>query len=35
MALIRVKPTAADVAIANEIASNTGPRAEHAAGALT
>jgi hypothetical protein len=35
MALIRVKPTAADVAIANEIASNTGPRAEHAAEALT
>jgi len=35
MALFRVKPTDADVVIAGEIASHTGPRAEHTAEALT
>ncbi len=35
MALFRIRPTEADVAIASEIASHTGPRLEHAAEALT
>jgi membrane-associated phospholipid phosphatase len=35
MAFFRVKPPEADVAIASEIASHTGPRLEHAAEALT
>jgi hypothetical protein len=35
MALFRIKPSDADVAIAGEIVSHTGPRAEHAAEALT
>jgi membrane-associated phospholipid phosphatase len=35
MALFRIRPTEADVAIAIEIASHTGPRLEHAAEALT
>lgn len=35
MALFRVRPTGADIAVADEIASHTGPGAEHAAEALT
>lgn len=35
MALFKVQPTAVDVAIANQIASRTGRRSEHAAEALT
>jgi membrane-associated phospholipid phosphatase len=35
MALMTVRPTAVDVAVANEIASRTGPRTEEAAEALT
>ena len=35
MAWVRVRPTAADVAIANEIAAHTTPRAEQVAKALT
>ena len=35
MALMTVRPTALDVAVANEISSHTGPRTEEAAEALT
>jgi hypothetical protein len=35
MALMTVRPTAVDVAVANEISSRTGPRTEEAAEALT
>jgi hypothetical protein len=35
MALMTVRPTAFDVAVANEISSYTGPRTEQAAEALT
>jgi undecaprenyl-diphosphatase len=35
MALIRIDPTAADVAIADEVAAHTGPRIEHTAEVLT
>jgi undecaprenyl-diphosphatase len=35
MALMTVRPTAFDVTLANEVASHTGPRTEHAAEALT
>jgi len=35
MALVRVKPTAADVAIADAVAAHTGKPTEHVAGALT
>jgi membrane-associated phospholipid phosphatase len=35
MALVRVKPTRADVAIADGVAAHTGPPAEHIAEALT
>lgn len=35
MALFRIEPTAADVAIADEVAAHTGPRIEHTAEVLT